>query len=59
MISPPSNLNGYFSHSFEEVEEDLFLDRIVAVGRGSRRLPNPGHTILRLLLYPVLIEIQC
>jgi len=34
-------LNGGFSHSFEEVEDDLFLDRIVAVGRGSRRLPNP------------------
>ena len=30
------------SHSFEEVEEDLFLDRIVAVGRGSRKLPNPA-----------------
>merc|ERR1712107_875381 len=41
---PPGkgNLNGYFSHSFEEVEDDLFLDRVVAVGRGSRRLPNPG-----------------
>ena len=40
---PPKNktLNGRFSHSFEEVEDDLFLDRIVAVGRGSRRLPNP------------------
>jgi len=41
---PPGkgSLNGYFSHSFEEVEDDLFLDRVVAVGRGSRRLPNPG-----------------
>lgn len=40
---PPKSqtLNGCFSHSFEEVEDDLFLDRIVAVGRGSRRLPNP------------------
>ena len=25
-----------------QVEDDLFLDRVVAVGRGSRRLPNPG-----------------
>jgi len=40
---PPKSqtLNGCYSHSFEEVEDDLFLDRIVAVGRGSRRLPNP------------------
>ena len=26
----------------DQVEDDLFLDRVVAVGRGSRRLPNPG-----------------
>ena len=41
---PPRShtLTGYGSHSLEEVEQDLFLDRIVAVGRGSRRLPNPG-----------------
>ena len=37
---PPNKSSGY-SHSFEEIEEDLFLDRIVAVGRGSRKLPNP------------------
>ena len=35
------------SHSFEEVEEDLFLDRIVAVGRGSRKLPNPADAKAR------------
>jgi len=41
-LPPNKSSSGYFSHSFEEVEDDLFLDRIVAVGRGSRRLPNPG-----------------
>ena len=40
--SLPPNKATYGSHSFEEVEEDLFLDRIVAVGRGSRKLPNPA-----------------
>ena len=40
--SLPPNKSSYGSHSFEEVEEDLFLDRIVAVGRGSRKLPNPA-----------------
>ena len=40
--SLPPNKAYAGSHSFEEVEEDLFLDRIVAVGRGSRKLPNPA-----------------
>ena len=40
--SLPPNKAYTGSHSFEEVEEDLFLDRIVAVGRGSRKLPNPA-----------------
>ena len=45
---PPNKSNNYNgSHSFEEVEEDLFLDRIVAVGRGSRRLPNPADAKAR------------
>lgn len=40
---PPNKSSAYNgSHSFEEIEEDLFLDRIVAVGRGSRKLPNPA-----------------
>jgi hypothetical protein len=38
-------VNGPFSRSLEEVEEDLFLERVVTVGRGSRRLPTPGGTI--------------
>ena len=45
---PPNKATGYSgSHSFEEIEEDLFLDRIVAVGRGSRRLPNPADAKTR------------
>ena len=45
---PPNKSNNYSgSHSFEEVEEDLFFDRIVAVGRGSRRLPNPADAKAR------------
>ena len=40
--SLPPNKAYAGSHSFEEVEEDLFLDRIVAVGRGTRKLPNPA-----------------
>jgi hypothetical protein len=38
-------VNGPFSRSLEEVEEDLFLERVVTMGRGSRRLPTPGGTI--------------
>ena len=33
-------------HDSPQVEDDLFLDRVVAVGRGSRRLPNPGLVLL-------------
>ena len=43
-------VGGPFSRSLEEVEEDLFLERVVTVGRGSRRLPTPGGT-LRYALY--------
>ena len=37
---PPALQTGAASPGQEE--EDLFLDRMVAVGRGSRRLPNPA-----------------
>ena len=36
-------------HDSPQVEDDLFLDRVVAVGRGSRRLPNPGFVLTMVL----------
>ena len=37
-------------HDSPQVEDDLFLDRVVAVGRGSRRLPNPGFVLMVVVL---------
>ena len=37
-------------HDSSQVEDDLFLDRVVAVGRGSRRLPNPGFVLMVVVL---------